>query len=65
MSLEVRDAYRAMLFFLENYYRRVPSDEIGALLGGLSLADDGDPMDPAAWSDWLEAVQAVAPDPSV
>lgn len=56
-QLSTRDAYRAMLRFLESYYERTGSDELGALLGGLTIDEDGQPMDPAAWTDWLAAVR--------
>ena len=46
-----------MVCFLEAYWERTQSDEIGALLGGLALDADGRPMDPAAWSDWLAAIE--------
>lgn len=49
-------AYLAMFRFLEAYYERTGADEIGALLGGLAMNEDGQPMDPAAWEDWLTAV---------
>ena len=35
------------------------SDEIGGLLGGLSLLDDGQPADPTYASDWAATVAAV------
>lgn len=54
--LTARQAYAAMFGFLEVYYERTGSDEIGALLGGLAIDEDGEPMDPAAWTDWLVAV---------
>jgi len=55
-QISVQQAYRAMCFFLEAYNSRGPSDEIEILLGNLQLMDDGNPFDPAAWDDWLEAV---------
>jgi hypothetical protein len=45
-----------MFRFLEGYFERTGADEIGALLGGLATDEDGQPMDPAAWDDWLAAV---------
>lgn len=56
-QMSTRDGYRAMFRFLEAYYDRTGSDELGALLGGLALDEDGRPMDPAAWTDWLAAVR--------
>jgi hypothetical protein len=58
-NLSPRDAYRAMLRFLEGYYERTSSDELGALLGGLVIDEDGQPMDPAAWTDWIAAIHDV------
>jgi hypothetical protein len=57
--ITVRQAYTAMIFFLESLYERTQSDEIGGLLGSLQLMDDGRPFDPAAWQDWLEAVEKL------
>jgi len=59
-KLTPQEAYEAMFRFLEAYYDRTGSDEIGALLGGMALDEDGQPMDPAAWSDWLAAIGEVA-----
>lgn len=53
------EAYQAMFNFLEAHYNRTKSDDIGSLLGDLQLLDDKQPADPAAWRDWLEAVQNV------
>lgn len=50
-------AYLAMFSFLEDYYNRTKSDEIGSMLSGLCLMSDGKPMDPAYWSEWEEAVR--------
>lgn len=57
--VSVDDAYRAMFEFLEGYLERTRADEIGALLGCMNLAGDGQPMDPAIWDDWMEAVRKV------
>jgi hypothetical protein len=50
-------AYRAMYFFLEGYWKRTGSPDIAALLGELSLLTDGRSADPAAVSDFREAVR--------
>jgi hypothetical protein len=64
-QLSTRDAYRAMFRFLEVHYERTGSGELGALLGGLAINEDGQPMDPAAWTDWLAAVNdAISGDDS-
>ncbi|NKC13803.1 MAG: hypothetical protein GKR94_16935 [Gammaproteobacteria bacterium] len=52
-----KDAYLAMFSFLEDYYKRTGSDEIGSLLSGMCLMNDGMPMDRAYWSEWELAVQ--------
>ncbi len=62
--VSVGDAYRAMFGFLEAYFERTKADEVAVLLGSMNLADDGEPMDPAVWQDWLMAVQrAISKDP--
>jgi hypothetical protein len=60
-TLTIRQAFDAMVHFLERQYALDKSDEIGTLLGSLSLqiwADDTT-ADPAAWDDWMESVQKV------
>ncbi len=49
-------AYRAMYFFLDAYWQRTGSPDVGALLGELSLLADGTPADPGAISDFKEAI---------
>ena len=57
--LTSREAYLAMFGFLEDLYQRTQSDELGALLGGMSLLEDGGTADPAIWSDWEDALENV------
>lgn len=45
-----------MYAFLEALYKRTESDNIGSLLGDLSLLPDGGPADPAARDDWPKVV---------
>jgi hypothetical protein len=52
-------AYEIMFRFLEDRYFRLHSDDIGALLGGLVMHDDGKPRDPAITRDWELAVRAI------
>ena len=59
MHLTEKQAYLAMFEFLKRYYERGKSDEIGALLGGLSLLEDGTPADSAYLADWEDSVAAV------
>jgi hypothetical protein len=57
--LSILEAYRTMLCFLEDYYNRTHSEEVGILLGGLSLNQDGEPMDPGYLQEWMSAVEKV------
>jgi hypothetical protein len=50
-------AYAAMFFFLEDFYQRTHSDEIGGLLGSMSVLADGSPADGAIVADWRRAVE--------
>jgi hypothetical protein len=50
-------AYAAMFHFLKQLYNRTKSDELGGLLGDLSMLEDGHPADPAVWNDWQQAVK--------
>jgi hypothetical protein len=36
---------------------RTKSDELGGLLGGMSILEDGSTADPAIVNDWREAVE--------
>lgn len=56
-NISKRQAFLAMYAFLESYYVRTNSDDIGGLLGELSILPDGSCADPASESDWDEAVQ--------
>jgi hypothetical protein len=58
-AITVHEAYGAMYRFLEHYYERTKADEIGALLGGLSLLPDGEPIDAGYKEEWLRAVAEV------
>ncbi len=60
-TLTIRQAFDAMVHFLERQYALDKSDEIGTLLSSLSLQIWADDMtaDPAAWNDWMESVQKV------
>ena len=57
MALSEKEAFEAMYAFLVEIYERTQADELGALLGSMSLLPDGRPADPAIWSDWLKCVQ--------
>jgi len=51
------EAFLAMYDLLRDRYERTKSADIGALLGDLSLLPDGGTADPAAWQDWVRAVE--------
>lgn len=53
------EAYQKMFRFLEDRYKRLPSDDLGGLLGEMQLATDGLPFDPAIEEEWDSAVDAV------
>lgn len=52
-----KEAYAAMFHFLEQLHLRTRSDELGSLLGAMSILDDGSPADPAMTADWQKAVE--------
>ena len=58
-TLTTREAYLAMFAYLEALYDLTKADYLGGLLGGMSLLEDDMTADPAAWQDWLEAVEKV------
>lgn len=61
-KLTEKQAFEAMVSFLDDYYKQTQADDIGALLGSLQLLSDGKPADPALWQDWLSSVQKVSPE---
>ncbi len=62
--LSLEQAFQAMFVFLDDYYQRTGGKaELGAVLSDIQLnATDGMPADPAAWGDWLSAIDAVCDD---
>lgn len=58
-KLSYKDAFLAMTYFLEEYYSRIGSDDVGSLLGDLIILEDGITADPAAWQDWIKCVKKV------
>lgn len=53
------EAYDAMFAYLDEYYNRTKSDDIGSLLSGMQLLKDGCSADPAAMHDWKESVKKI------
>ncbi|MFN0053809.1 MAG: hypothetical protein ACKV0T_16640 [Planctomycetales bacterium] len=56
-TITVREAYIAMFAFLDDLYTRYGFDQLGGLLGGMSLLPDGSSADSAMWDDWMQCVQ--------
>ena len=60
MKLSLEEAFKIMTYFLEKYYDRAPSDDIGTLLSSMIMIDDNQKTsDPALWQDFLEAVNVI------
>jgi len=59
-TMSEHHAYVAMFEYLKAIYDRTQSDELGGLLGGMCLLEDGTTADPAAWADWEEAVKRAS-----
>ena len=55
--MTAEQAYAAMYFYLEDIYARTHSTELGGMLGGMSLLEDGLPADRAIVADWQRAVE--------
>lgn len=55
--LTLQEAYLAMFEFMAQLYQRTGSDEVGSVLGDISMLADGTTADPAAWGDWMRCVE--------
>lgn len=59
-ELTVLEAYKAMLVFLERcWVLRGKPEQVGNVLSAIQLINETRTADPAAWFDWLEAVEEV------
>src|SRR6266446_1292448 len=58
-TLTLDEAYDAMVDYLEKYYEKTKSDDIGLLVGDMMLFDDGISADPASLDDWNQSVCKV------
>ena len=56
-KLTIMEAFNAMRGFLEDYYERTSSDDVGSLLGDMRFLNDGSTADSATWHDWLDAIE--------
>ena len=55
-----------MFAFLNDYYQRTAGKaELGDVLGDIQVNEsDGMPADPAAWADWIAAIDTVVKKPA-
>jgi hypothetical protein len=56
-QLTPKEAFAAMYLFLDKMYKDYGFDQLGGILGGMSLLADGGTADPAYWDDWLRMVE--------
>jgi len=57
--LTIDEAYLAMYEILLSVWKRTQDDELGNLLGDMSLLENGKTADPATWGDWIKCVEKV------
>jgi hypothetical protein len=55
MAMSEREAFTAMKLFLEQFYAHAGND-METLIADITLEADGQPLDPAAWGDWMRCV---------
>lgn len=53
------EGYRVMYCFLDSIYLKTKADELGGLLGCMSLTSDNTPVDQACIKDWEVAISQV------
>jgi len=54
--LDEHQAFAAMSIFLARFYAEAGND-METLLADITLEADGQPLDPAAWTDWIAAIR--------
>ncbi|MGN9163739.1 hypothetical protein ACTNDY_00440 [Tissierellaceae bacterium HCP3S3_D8] len=59
MTLTIKEAFESMVKYLEMYYERTDSEDIGSLLGDMILLEDGITSDPAVWNDWITCIKII------
>ncbi len=61
MRMTYLEGLNTMENFLEKFYIDNTQDDLGLLLGGISITTflGGGTADPAAWEDWLEAIEKL------
>jgi len=60
-AISILQAYCSVLDYLDKYYLKTYSDDIGDLAGDMHFIQDGRTVDDAAWNDWLRAIHKVKP----
>jgi hypothetical protein len=60
-KLTTLQAFNAIVKFLDDYYNKTGSDDIGSLLGDMSFFSDGSTADEAIWQDWMDAIGTDQP----
>ena len=56
-----RQAFIALRLFLEHFYVQA-GDDMETLIADVTREQDGQPLDPAAWEDWLMCVHRALAD---
>lgn len=51
-ALTPLQAFYTMREFLERYFQKTVSDDLGALLSCMQFLEDGQTADPVLWEDW-------------
>ena len=46
-------AFNAMTQFLDTYYKKNLSDDLGVLLSSMEFLEDNETVDAATWDDWI------------
>ena len=64
-KLTVDQAYKAMYIYLNALHEMTGSDDLAGFLGGMSLASDGKPADPAISQDWYAAIEKALGETSI
>jgi hypothetical protein len=57
--ITVDEAMKAMFLFWQDVYLRTNSDDIGSMLGDLSLLPDGGTADPAAYGEFIDCIKRI------
>ena len=58
-TITAEEGFAAMFEFLQSYWSQMTTAEVADVLGDVHPAYGGRSSDPAAWFDWLRAVEKV------